>query len=107
MTTTKTGASLSGGASARSNGKVKTVTVRGIKLVLPAKVSFGSMRHLLKDDGTVGDVMGFLEAVLGDEQMQKVWAIDLDSDDLLEETRKVIDELGGKVAGKLGLTLGE
>jgi hypothetical protein len=109
MATTQTTATRRRKTVAETNGKVKAITVRKVRLVLPSKVPFGSMRGLLKDDGTVGDVVGFLEAVLGEEQMEKVWAIDLDlsKGSLLDQTREVLDELADKVAGELGLALGE
>lgn len=69
MTTTKTGASRSRGASARSevNGKPKSITFRGLKLEVPA-VAPGEILFDIGDN----DVTGTLRTVLGEEQMLKL-----------------------------------
>lgn len=58
----------------------------------------------LYDDG---EIMGYLEAVLGDEQMEKLWAMELPTGKMGTELEKLLVEVVKKTDEKLGIGLGE
>lgn len=89
--------SANGGAAARSKGR-KTLKFEGLALKLPAKLPFKVLRHLGSGAGAE-DVVGVLTAIVGDEQMDKVWDLDLDLDRG--------QDLVGAVLEQYGLTTGE
>lgn len=93
------------GAAARSevNGKVKTVTVRGVKLTLPKTVPFRIARHLDNEEP-----FQYLEEVLGVQEIEKLWAIDLPTNKPMRAALvDLLTEAVGKVNDELGITSGE
>ena len=91
MTSTKTASSPKkngGGAVARSERKSKrTLKFEGLTLKLPAKLPFRVLRHMNENAG-IQEALRFIEDVLGEEQMEAVWNLDIDIDrgsELVEE----------------------
>lgn len=72
----------------------RTVTKHGLTLKLPAKLPFNVARWLREDD-----VVGALEAIIGPEQLEKVWAANLDVDQG--------GELLDAILGQYGVSEGE
>ncbi len=85
------------GAAARSEDKPKTIKFEGLALTLPAKLPFRVLRHT-REEGISG-VVSFVEDVLGDEQMEKVWALDID----IERGGELMEE----ILGCYGMDAGE
>lgn len=100
------GASRSRGAPSRakaaSNGNGRSFEVRGVEFTLPKTVPLRVAK--LYDDG---EIMGYLEAVLGDEQMEKLWAMELPTGKMGTELEKLLVEVVKKTDEKLGIGLGE
>lgn len=82
------------GAAARSevNGHRPTVEFEGLTLTLPAKIPFRVVRYMR--GGNVEDVAGMLGVLLGEEQLEKVWALDIDIDRGGELVDEVMDAMG-------------
>jgi hypothetical protein len=112
---TKTAASAKAGAAARSrsNGgqKAKTVTVRGVKLKVPATVKFRLLKDMVaaRQTGLIDPVVDGLELILGEEEMEKVWDIDIapGADGLQAAFGELLDEVSEKVLGAYGTKPGE
>lgn len=97
MSTSNKAASRSRGAAARAEGpKTRTITVAATKFKVPAKAPFEMVRYMRGDNI---DVVGVLEVVLGEEQLQKVWDLGLD----LEQGRDLCSE----ILKNYGVTTGE
>jgi len=69
--------------------KGKSVRVKDLTLKLPAKLPFVTVRYISE---TNVEVAPLLEAILGDEQAEKVWALDLD----VEEGAALVDDIIGQ-----------
>lgn len=109
--TARNAASRSRGAAARSelNGKLKTITFRGVKLNLPSKAPFRLMYHFKAGlEMSADDLVQALDTVLGD-QMEKVWAIELDlkKEGGVRGLAALLNELAGEVFDAYDLTPGE
>ena len=76
---------------ASSEGRGKIVKTHGLTLKLPAKLPFETVRFIKGDDI---DIAGFLGAVLGEEQVSKVWASGLDIDQGTELVEAVLEKYG-------------
>jgi hypothetical protein len=99
--TSKRGKAAANGAAAaaQSEDEAKVLEVEGLKLDLPARLPFKSLRNFRSSLNNIEGAIGFLEDVLGPEQMENVWDLDLDVDRGLELTEKVL--------GVYGLTEGD
>lgn len=85
------------GAVARSepSGKAKSLTYKGLKLRLPAKLPFRVLRFARNQDEMAGaDIYGTLEAILGIDQMRQVDGLDIDIDQGSELLEKVLERMG-------------
>jgi hypothetical protein len=76
-------------AASESRGKV--VKAHGLTLKLPAKLPFTTVKFVKGDDI---DIAGFLAAVLGEEQVNKVWDAGLDMDQGTELVEAVLAKYG-------------
>lgn len=76
---------------ASGEGRGKVVKAHGLTLKLPAKLPFATVRFIKGDDI---DIAGFLGAVLGEEQVDKVWAAGLDMDQGTELVETVLEKYG-------------
>lgn len=76
-------------ASSENRGKV--VKSHGLTIKLPAKLPFTTVRFVNGDDI---DIAGFLGAVLGEEQLNKVWDAGLDMDQGTELVEAVLAKYG-------------
>ena len=74
-----------------ATAKGKSVKVKDLTLKLPAKLPFVTVRYVYVSENNV-DVAPLLEAILGPEQAEKVWALGLDVD----EGAALVDEIIGK-----------
>lgn len=94
---------------ASRNGKSRTITVRGLRLTIPPAVPLSTFRAAFKDEATNEDVVRFLNSVLGEAQMDKVWELDLSLKDgpIPDQVNAILTELADKVQKALGLELGE
>lgn len=96
MTQRKAAAAPAKGAAARAetNGKVRELTFEGLKLKLPERLPFRSLRYVSSgEDAGPAEIVGLLTSILGEEQMEKVWALDIDIDrggDLLTEVTEAM-----------------
>jgi hypothetical protein len=72
-----------------ATAKGKSVKVKDLTLKLPAKLPFVTVRYVSENNV---DVAPLLEAILGPEQAEKVWALGLDVD----EGAALVDEIIGK-----------
>jgi hypothetical protein len=77
-----------GGAAARS--KVRKLEFEGLTLKLPAKMPFRVLRHF-SDDMGISQIIAVLRDVLGDEQMESVWELDID----IDRGTQLMDEIFG------------
>lgn len=77
------------GAAARSetSPKPKTIKFEGLTLTLPAKMPFNVLRYSGQNEGA--QVIGVLTELLGDDQLEQVWALQLDVD----RGKELVDEL--------------
>lgn len=76
-------------AAAKTGGK--TLKVKDLTLKLPAKLPFVTVKYV-KEDSV--DVPNLLEAILGEEQADKVWALGLDVDEGGELVDKIVSKYG-------------
>ena len=76
-------------AAAKTGGK--TLKVKDLTLRLPAKLPFVTVKYV-KEDSV--DVPNLLEAILGEEQADKVWALGLDVDEGGELVDKIVSKYG-------------
>ena len=76
-------------AAAKSGGK--SLKVKDLTLRLPAKLPFVTVKYV-KEDSV--DVPNLLEAILGEEQADKVWALGLDVDEGGELVDKIVSKYG-------------
>lgn len=84
-----------GAAAARSERKkTRTIESNGLTLTLPAKLPFRVLRHLRTSEGGVDGPLGFLEDLLGEEQMEQVWALDIDVDEGVALVQQILDGYG-------------
>lgn len=61
------------------NGKPKTVTFQGTKLSVPSKLPFRVLKYITAaSEGSGQDYIAALELILGAEQMEKIWDLDVD-----------------------------
>jgi hypothetical protein len=78
-------------ATASSEGRGKIVKAHGLTLKLPAKLPFETVRFIKGDDI---DIAGFLGAVLGEDQVLKVWESGLDIDQGTQLVEAVLEKYG-------------
>lgn len=77
------------------SGKPKSLTYKGLKLRLPAKLPFRVLRFARNSDEMAGaDIYGTLEAILGTDQMRLVEELDIDIDQGSELLEKVLERMG-------------
>lgn len=76
---------------AAATNKGKTLKVKDLALKLPPKLPFTTTRYV-KGDSV--DVAGLLEAILGEEQTNKVWDLGLDMDEGSELVDEIISKYG-------------
>lgn len=84
------------GAAARAEitGEDKTVEFEGLTLTLPAKLPFNLLRDIraARNDGSVA--VSILEQLLGEEQLEQVWALNLDMDQGLALLSDITSQYG-------------
>lgn len=90
-------ASKQAAARAENGSAPKTLEFEGLKLTLPAKMPFRVLRHA-REDG-IAAAVGVLESLLGPEQIEQVWELDID----VERGEELVD----LVLAEYGLSLGE
>ena len=95
------------GAVARSsqNGHFKTIKFKGLTLGLPAKTKLRLLKRLTSND--TDELVEALEQLLGEEQMEQVWDIDVDVSKGLDPLADLILELANKVFEGYGTSAGE
>jgi len=71
-------ASKAAAARAEKSDEQRTLEFEGLTLILPPKLPFRVLKHI-RAGGVEGDV-AFLEEVMGPEQMEKIWDLDIDVD---------------------------
>ena len=76
-------------AAAKTGGK--TLKVKDLTLRLPAKLPFVTVKYV-KEDSV--DVPNLLEASLGEEQADKVWALGLDVDEGAALVDQIVSKYG-------------
>lgn len=76
-------------AAAKTGGK--TLKVKDLTLRLPAKLPFVTVKYV-KEDSV--DVPNLLEAILGEEQADKVWALGLDVDEGAALVDQIVSKYG-------------
>ena len=76
-------------AAAKSGGK--TLKVKDLTLRLPAKLPFVTVKYV-KEDSV--DVPNLLEAILGEEQADKVWDLGLDVDEGAALVDQIVSKYG-------------
>lgn len=69
--------------------KGKSLKVKDLTLKLPAKLPFATVRYVSESNV---DVAPLLDAILGKDQAEKVWALGLDVD----EGAALVDDIIGK-----------
>lgn len=106
-------ASRSRGAAARSelNGRAPRVTFHKLKLDLPPVLPFRVAQYLSAGNDVTGEqVVALLETVLGEKQMEKVWAVDIDVSKAaggLGAVGKALNGLLEDIIEAYGVTAGE
>lgn len=95
MSNGKQAASGEPGAAARAevNGKDRTLRAHGLELTLPAKLPFAALRYMSDNPGGA-EVVGLLEVLLGPEQLDAVWKLDLDIDQGTELVEQITNLYG-------------
>lgn len=87
------------------NGTLKTIKFRDLKLKLPRKTKLRFIRQL--QAGENEQVVAALVTLLGEEQMDQVWDLDVDISDGMQNLVGVVDELVVAVLGAYNINLGE
>lgn len=94
----KTGAAAKSKAAAarqETNGQPKTLKFEGLELVLPDKIPFKILKYLGQgDEAGPEEVVGILNTMLGPEQMEQVWNLDIDVSRGRELVEEVLESLG-------------
>lgn len=62
-----------------------------LTLTLPAKLPFAVVRYVDADSGSM-DIANVLDALLGEEQAEKVWGLGLD----IDQGTELVDQIIGK-----------
>lgn len=106
MTTTKTGArSRAPVTRPETNGTFKTVAFKGLKLKLPKHTKLRFLKQL--QSGEDQEVLDALTALLGEEQMERVWDLDVDISGGMGVLVEVVADLVKTVLGAYNIDLGE
>lgn len=90
--TRKTEKSKSAAARAEANGEAKHLKFEGLELTMPPKLPFRVLRHA-REDGLAATV-GILETILGEEQLEQIWALDIDIARGEELVEQILDAYG-------------
>lgn len=93
--TSASGGSRKAGAAARAEGtkKSRTVEVRGTKFALPSELPFEILRYM-SDDPSPQDIVRTLELILGPEQMETWWGLELGLEEGSEVMRQMLELMG-------------
>lgn len=86
-------ADVGAAARAETNGKPRSFQFKGLKLKLPAKIPFETLRYI-SEDAEPRDLIRALETIIGAEQMEEIWALRLDVDEGTDLTKKVLELMG-------------
>jgi hypothetical protein len=79
------------GQTAASETKAKSIKVKNLTLKLPPSLPFVTIRYVTNDDI---DMVGFLNSILGDEQLEKVWEAGLSMDEGTELVEAILKKYG-------------
>ena len=80
-------------ARGEASGDPRTITSHGLTLTLPEKLPFAMLRYA-KSSIEPADAIGIMTELLGDEQMQQVWAANLSVDDGLDLFTEILAASG-------------
>lgn len=92
------GKSPGAAARAEANGEAPSVEFHGLTIELPAKMPFNVLRHIESGQNEGAQALGILRELIGAEQLDAVFALNLD----IEQGMELLKLCSGQYGTSLG-----